>query len=239
VVIPELEVIINSMLTEEIKAKVHERKQRIETENIEYRNEIRSAARNKADEKLISPDWLCHCINEAIDEEYILVNQIISHSSVVAGHIDRTIPGSLISCAGGSIQWALGASLGAKLASPDRMVMSLMTDGGFIWGCPVATLWSSLSYDAPFLSIIFNNRSYGAIRRLVQGAFGEFLLSDEMGFELGVDINPPPNYARVAEACGAYGCTVDNPQDIRVVLQKAIEEVKKGKPAVVDVQLSA
>ncbi|UCC16433.1 MAG: hypothetical protein JSU58_08690 [Dehalococcoidales bacterium] len=189
--------------------------------------------------KLISPDWLCHCINEAIDEDFILVNQTISHSASVAGHIDRILPGSLIGCAGGSIQWALGASLGAKLASPGRTVVSLMTDGGFIWGCPVATLWSSLSYDAPFLSIIFNNKSYGAIRRLVQGAYGESKLSDEMGFELGVDINPPPNYAGIAVACGAQGYTVDNPRDVPVVLKEAIEEVQKGKPTVVDVRMEA
>ena len=112
-----------------------------------------------------------------------------------------------------------------------------MTDGGFIWGCPVATLWSALSYKAPFLAIIFNNHSYGAIRRLVQGAYGEYRVSDEMGFELGVDINPPPNYAGVAEACGAHGFTVDKPRDIPVILKEAIEEVKKGKPSVVDVRL--
>lgn len=239
VVIPELEARIRSLLTEELIIKLNERKKVFENENTKYRNETRIAAREKVNQKQISPDWLCHCINEAIDEDYILVNQTISHSSAVTGNINRTLPGSLIACAGGSIQWALGASLGAKLASPDRTVVSLMTDGGFIWGCPVATLWSSLSYDAPFLSIIFNNKSYGAIRRLVQGAYGEYKLSDEMGFELGVDINPPPNYAGIAEACGAQGYTVDNPRDIPIVLKEAIDEVKKGKPAVVDVRLDA
>ncbi len=239
VVIPELETRIRSMLTKEKIRKITERKKILGNENTEYRNETRFAAGNKANEKSISPEWLCHCIDEAIQDDYILINQTISHSAAVTGHIDRTAPGSLIGCAGGSIQWALGASLGAKLASPDSTVVSLMTDGGFIWGLPVATLWSALSYDAPFLAIIFNNHSYGAIKRLVQGAYGEYLLSDEMGFELGVDINPPPNYAGIAEACGARGYTVNNPRDIPAVLKEAIGEVTKGKPAVVDVLLES
>lgn len=239
VVIPELNARIRSMLTEEKNIKEADRKKLIEYENSDYRNQARTAAGSLAKKKPISPDWLCHCINEAIEDDYIVVNQTISHSGAVAGQIDRTLPGSLAACAGGSIQWALGASLGVKLASPDRIVVSLVTDGGFIWGCPVATLWSSVSYKAPFLTIIFNNRSYGAIRRLVQGSFGEQKLTDEMGFNLGVDINPPPDYAGIAGACGARGWTVDNPENIPEVLRDAIETVKKGKPAVVDVRLEA
>ena len=80
-----------------------------------------------------------------------------------------------------------------------------MTDGGFVWGCPVAALWSANSYHAPFLSIIFNNQAYGAIKGIVQRAYGENKLSDKMAFEAGVDIVPPPDYAVVAQACGAYG----------------------------------
>ena len=191
---------------------------------------------SKSNEKPISPDWLCHCINEVLDEDTILVNHLISQSSSVAGQIDRSKPGTLLACAGGSIMWALGAALGAKVSSPDRTVVSLMTDGGFVWGCPVAALWSSTSYKAPFLAVIFNNQSYGAIRTIVE-RMSETQLSDEMGFITGIDISPPPDYALVAQACGGYGRTVVEPADVLPALKEALIEVCGGRLAVVDIRL--
>jgi len=111
-----------------------------------------------------------------------------------------------------------------------------MTDGGFVWGCPVATLWSASSYHAPFLSVIFNNQSYGVIRGIVQRLSGTGL-SDKMAFEAGVDIMHPPDYALVAQACGGYGRRVEDPNDVLPTLKEAMNQVRKGKPAVVDVRL--
>jgi acetolactate synthase I/II/III large subunit len=187
-------------------------------------------AAGQAGMKSISPDWLCKCIDEVITEDTLIVNQTITPSVSVAHQIKRTQPGSLISCAGGSIGWALGAGLGAKLAAPHKMVVSLMGDGAFIYGCSVATLWTAGFYQIPYLSIIFNNQAYGAIK----GLFKEHYNVDNMG----ADITRPPDYARVAEACHAYGRMVEEPSDIVPTLREALTQVRKGKPAVVDVRLS-
>ena len=131
----------------------------------------------------------------------------------------------------------MGAALGAKLAAPDKMVVSLIGDGGFIYGCPVATLWSASVYNAPFLSIICNNRSYVAIRELVRREYGESSVSGEMGFEVGTDIKNPPEYAFIAKACNAYGQTVEDPSELLSVLKNAVDQVRRGKAAVIDVRL--
>ena len=98
----------------------------------------------------------------------------------------------MISCAGGSIQWAPAAAFGAKIAAPDKMVVSLVSDGGFVWMCPVAESLVSDHFHAPFLTVIFNNQSYGVIRGIVKRIFGETGLSDELGLAAGVDISPSP-----------------------------------------------
>jgi thiamine pyrophosphate-dependent acetolactate synthase large subunit-like protein len=59
-----------------------------------------------------------------------------------------------------------------------------------------------------------------------------------MGFDLGVDIVPPPEYSLVAKACGGYGRTVSDPADVLPALKEAISQVRQGKPAVVDVMLA-
>jgi acetolactate synthase-1/2/3 large subunit len=142
----------------------------------------------------------------------------------------------MMSCPAGSIQWALGAALGAKVAAPDKLVVSIMTDGGFVWGSPVATLWPSVAYKAPFLSVILNNQSYGFIKLLVERSYGEGTIPDRMAFEAGVDIMPAADYAGVAQACGAYGRTVEDPDDVMPALKEAIDQVRKGRPAVIDVR---
>jgi len=172
-----------------------------------------------------------------VQEDTIIVNQTITHSGFVGEQILRTQPGTFLSCAGGSIGWALGAALGAKLAAKDRTVVSLMGDGAYVWGCPVATFWSAATYKAPFLSIIFNNQAYAAIKGIVQRAYGVEKLSAEIGREAGVDINPPPDYAAVARACGAFGLTVEDPQDVLPSLRQALAQVQSGRAAVLDVRV--
>ena len=102
-------------------------------------------------------------------------------------------------------------------------------------GCSVASLWSTKIYQAPFLAVVFNNQAYGFIRSLVERTAGEKELSDEMAFEAGVDIMPPPDYATIARSCGAYGRKVEDPADVLPVLKEAMSQVRSGIPAVVDV----
>ena len=235
--IPSLHKAIRQKLTAEKSAVIRERFSQLESKHRKERGEWRALGAKSAEEKPISADWLGNCVGEVVDEDTIIVNHVISHSASVTEQIERTKPGTLLGCAGGAIQWALGAALGAKVAAPDKTVVSLMTDGGFVWGCPLATLWSASAYQAPFLSVVFNNQSYGVIRGLVQMLSGTEL-SDKMGFELGVDIVPSPEYALVAQACGGYGQTVIDPNDVLLALKEAMGQVRKGKPAVVDVRLA-
>jgi acetolactate synthase-1/2/3 large subunit len=234
--IPSLTRILKEKITPEMRPQLRERYNQLAQKYKKQREERLETAKNKSNQKPISPDWLAYCINQILDDDMVLVNHLISQSSSVAGQIDRTRSGTLLACAGGSIMWALGAALGAKVAEPDKTVVSLMTDGGFVWGCPVASLWSATQYKAPFLAVIFDNQSYGAIRAVVE-RMSETQLTDEMGFISGIDISPPPDYALVAQSCGGYGQIVTEPADVLPVLKEALYEVRNGRLAVVDVRL--
>ena len=227
--IPVLRDIIIKKLNADNRNRLKRRFEEIRQEHDRLGEKWRSAATRSPGHAPITPDWLCHCINEVITEETVIVNQTITPSASVIHQIKRTQPASLFSCAGGSIGWALGAGLGVKLAFPDRDVISLMGDGAFVYGCPVATLWSAAFFKVPFLSIIFNNRAYNAIKML----FGKTYPVDNMG----ADIINPPDYAMVARSCNAYGRTVENATDVIPALKEALEQIRTGKPAVLDVRL--
>jgi acetolactate synthase-1/2/3 large subunit len=235
--IPKLYKIIQSNLSTARKADFSARAKRIGLEHQKTRDEQRATAKNRSAQKPICPDWLCQCISKVVDKDAIIVNQTITQSGFVAEQIFRSQPHSLLGCAGGSIGWALGAALGAKIAAKDKTVVSLMGDGAFIWGCPESTLWTAKTYQAPFLAVIFNNRAYAAIKGLVQRAYGEEKISAQTGLDSGVDINSPPDYAKIAEACGAYGRTVKEPSEVLPALRAALSQVKRGRAAVVDVWL--
>jgi acetolactate synthase I/II/III large subunit len=236
-VIPTLTKIIRQKLTPEQRTAVQNRFKRIKSSYQKQKSEWKESGRNSSKKKSISPDWLCYCLNQVMDENMILVNHTISHSASVTEQIERTRPGTLLSCAAGSISWAPGAALGAKVAAPDRTVVSVMTDGGFVWGCPVAALWSSNAYQSPFLSIVFNNRGYGVMKRIVTELSGGSPLSEEREFEAGTTFNLPPDYGMISQSCGGFGKKVQNPEDVLPALKEAMSQVQNGKSAVLDVWL--
>jgi len=235
--IPALTEAIRHLMTPQRRAAFAQRAESFGNKHATEREGWRAAAVKEQDTFPISSDWLSRCIADLIDEDTIVVNHNISMSASPLEQLDITKPRHLLGCAAGSIQWAPGAALGAKLAKPENTVVSLMTDGGFVWGSPVATLWTAKAYRAPFLSVVFNNEAYGYMRNLVHRTSGVETFTDDMAFESGVDIKAPPDYATVAESCGAYGKKVERPEEIRPVLEEAVQQVKNGRAAVVDVAM--
>jgi len=238
-VLPALNEIIQRQLTDETGSRFRDRFGQLEAEHRRLRDKRRAVAKKEANQRPISTEWLCHCINEIADEDAVLVHMIPSNAESLSHQIGRTKPGTLFSWgdSAGSMGWPLGASLGAKLAAPVKMVICLIGDGGFIYGCPVATLWAASAYKAPFLTIVFNNQSYNSIKELIRMHYGESSVSGEMGFEVGTDIRMPPDFAMVAKSCGAYGETVDDPSDLLPALRNAVDQVQGGKAAVIDVRI--
>jgi acetolactate synthase I/II/III large subunit len=75
------------------------------------------------------------------------------------------------------------------------------------------------------------------MRQLVSKMSGESLFTDRMAFEAGVDFIPPPDYATIAIASGAWGHRVTEPGDVIPSLQQALEQLRQGIPAVLDVRI--
>jgi acetolactate synthase I/II/III large subunit len=229
VIIPQLAALIRAKCNAEQRIKIQKRSEKIERENNQLRREWLNQGHSAGKGPGISAEWLAFCLNKVLDEDSIVINQTITPSAAVARQIVRNQPGNILSCAGGTIGWALGATLGAKVAAPGKLVAGLMGDGAFVYGGPTASLWPAAYYQAPFLVVIFNNQGYGAIKKVFQGDWKE-------GIEYS-EIAPSPSYAMTAQACGAYGCMVDKADELLPVLQQAIQKVRSGQAAVVDVRL--
>ena len=146
-------------------------------------------------------------------------------------------PGSWYVSGGSGLGWGLGASLGVKLAHPDRPVVALVGDGSFMFGAPTAALWAQQVQGAPVLTVILNNTCYNATKSPLVAAYPEGYSVREDRF-IGVDLTPAPRYDKLAEVVDAYGERVDSPADLLPALQRGLERTRAGQSAILDLQLA-
>lgn len=100
---------------------------------------------------------LAACVRRLAGEDAIVLTEVVTNSRAVAEHLRPSGPGSVVHHGGGSLGWTGGAAVGAKLAYPERMVVSLVGDGSFLLGVPSSALWVQRRYDTPSLTIIYDN----------------------------------------------------------------------------------
>jgi len=84
----------------------------------------------------ITPEYLVACVRDAVGPDALVLNEAISNYHVVSEHLRASRPGSVLGSGGGSLGWSGGAAVGAKLAAPDRTVVSLVGDGSYCSACP-------------------------------------------------------------------------------------------------------
>jgi acetolactate synthase-1/2/3 large subunit len=111
----------------------------------------------------------------------------------------------------GTLGFGFQAALGAKVAHPDKPVVSMTGDGGFMFG--VQELATAVQYRIGVIVLLFNNNAYGNVRRDQETGFG--------GREIGADL-VNPDFMQLAKAFGVEGHRVASPEELRPVLARAI-----------------
>jgi acetolactate synthase-1/2/3 large subunit len=186
---------------------------------------------------VITAQYLTACVRRLLaDEDALILTEVVTNSKTVADHLRPNRPGSVIHHGGGSLGWAGGAAVGAKLAAPDRTVVCLVGDGSFLFGVPSSAQWVARRYGTPALTVIYDNRGWAAPKfsTLMVHPDGAAAKADDfhVSFEPEADL---PGVARAAG--GAYGVTVSDPGELPGVLKDALAVVHGGRSAVVSVHL--
>lgn len=224
------------MMTSEDRKRCKSRRERLGREHAAQRARWKQMALAAGRRKNITADWLAHCIAEVAGDDVIYVNETVTNYHAVAQQLVLSRPGTFFQSGGSSLGWSLGASLGAKLAAPEKTVINLSADGNFANSTPMAALWAADAYKAPFLVVIFNNRRYHAVKSSIQHAYKDGY-SVKTGNFVAADIPNPPSFELVAKACRAHGETVDEPSEVKRALKRALDQVRGGRAAVLDVMI--
>ena len=124
----------------------------------------------------------------------------------------------------GTLGYGFPTALGVKVAFPDRPVVSVTGDGGFLFA--VQELATAVQYGINLVTLVFNNQSYGNVYRDQQQQFGGRVLGSEL-------VNP--DFVKLAESFGVSACAVDSPQALRPALERALAA---DRPMLIEVKVA-
>lgn len=212
------------------------RREAIAAQHVAHRAALAETMRAAQDAAPIAVPFLAGAVAELVDEQTIVVDDCTTSLAVTSQHIPTLAPGSYFQPMGSSMGWGAGAAVGAKLAAPDSTVISINAEGNFLSGAPEAALWSAARMNAPFLTVVFNNAQYAAIKL---GLLHEYPDSALARSGQVLDITNAPDLVALAKSCGAAAERVEEPSEVRAALQRGIEAVRGGQAAVVDVRVAA
>ena len=226
----------DDLVTASQRAARAERRAQIAERRKEWQRAVEARARALSSTRPIHPEWVAWCLKQVLPAEAILLEDVVTNRIWARTHLMREQPRSLFTPGGACLGWAMNAAIGCKLGAPDRPVVSLMGDGGFTFANPVAALWTAQRAGAPSLTVIFNNGGYLAAKAPIKDLYpgGAVARLDD---GIVTSMEPRPDYARVAEACGALGLTVTDPADVEAALRTGIRETQQGRSVVVNVIL--
>ena len=141
---------------------------------------------------------------------------------------------------GYGIGYGAPAAVGAALANRDagRFSVNFQPDGDLMFSPGV--LWTAVRHKIPMLTVMHNNRGYHQevmhVQRMANRRNRVASLGNDIG-PIGTRIdNPPIDYAKLASSFSMWSAgPITDPKDLAPALKKAVEVVKAGEPAMVDV----
>jgi tartronate-semialdehyde synthase len=265
-IMPDLGICADAKLT--LKALLEEIKRRkIKAKPTELRiSQLRAELERKTDYDNIpiKPQRLFKEINAFFDEDTVFVT-CIGLNQIWSGQLQKiSKPRHYLDCGGaGPLGWDLPASIGAKVARPDKQVVMVVGDFGFQF-C-MEELPTAVMYNIPFVCIVLNNGYLGLIRQaekyLYDMNYQVQIWYDSLRARESIEVTQmaaagrgaradvvdsgearlvPENqgrgfdFVKFAEACGTIGERVTDPSELKAAFKRGIES---GVPYVIDVIL--
>jgi acetolactate synthase I/II/III large subunit len=215
--------------------KIQERRTKVEAIYHDARKKSQTWIERTWEEKPISQGRLFGEINKRVQgQSWALVS---AHGRRWREVIEVTEPSHGIGGGrGGGVGYGLPSSIGAALGhkGSGRLCVSIIGDGDFLMTSNA--LWTAAKYQIPLLVVVLNNRSYYNDEEH-QERMAKWRQRPVENKGVGIRIEEPaPDLAAIARAVGVEGYgPITEPERLGPTLDKAIEIVHEGRPAVVDV----
>ena len=169
----------------------------------------------------IKPQKLIYDLRQVMGPEDIAICDVGAHKMWMARHYHSDCPNTCIISNGfAAMGIAIPGAIAAKLVHPDKRIVAVTGDGGFMMNCQ--ELETALRVGTPFVTLIFNDGGYGLIEWKQLNYFGT---SSFIKFG-------NPDFVKFAESMGLKGYRVESTQDLIPTLEEAF---RQEVPTVIDV----
>jgi acetolactate synthase-1/2/3 large subunit len=216
-----------------LRRRVGERRRIVAELHDKRRADWREEAKENWDSSPIALARLASEVWEQIkDADWVLTGNAFEQWALKLWNFDRPYrhAGKALGV-GTQIGIALGVALAHK--GKGRLVVDCQTDGDLMFDA--GALWFAAKHEIPILLVMHNNRAYYNDWEHQITVARQRNTPVERAY-IGMDISgPEPDFAALAKSFGWYSeGPIENPTDIAGALARAIEQVKRGKPALVD-----
>lgn len=168
----------------------------------------------------IKPQKIIYDLRQVMSPEDIVISDVGAHKMWMARHYHCDCPNTCIISNGfAAMGIAIPGAMAAKLVHPDKKVVAVTGDGGFMMNCQ--ELETALRVKTPFVTLIFNDNGYGLI---------EWKQINQFGHSSFIDFSNP-DFVKFAESMGLKGYRVESAADLIPTLKEALAQ---DVPAVID-----
>jgi len=161
----------------------------------------------------MKPQKIVWDLRQALKAEDICISDVGAHKMWMARMYEANMPNTCIISNGfASMGIAVPGAIGAKLVYPQRTVVAVTGDAGFLMNCQ--EIETALRIKTPIIIVIWNDSEYGLIKWKQEIHFGR---------DSNIDFNNP-DFVKFAESFGAKGYRVQQAKDFVPTLQQAIKD---------------
>ena len=173
--------------------------------------------------KVMHPRRFLWELTRALPEDALVTTDVGNTCSITNGYLRFKGPRQhLPALTWGNCGFAYGCAMGAKIGKPDAPVFAIQGDGA--WGISgLSEVMTAVREDIPVVAIVINNHEWGAEKKNQIDFYGDRFV--------GTNLPDNPDFAKVAEAMGAVGFTVEDYWDVQDVVREAMA---CGKPCVIN-----
>jgi acetolactate synthase-1/2/3 large subunit len=193
-------------------------------------------AANRGTPGQIGIHYLFSELGKHVGPHDLIFNEAIVSAPALMMQVERTVPGTMMRVGGGGLGSSGGMALGAKLAAPDRLMVQVVGDGSFYFNSPSSVLAVSQQYKLPILTVVVDNSGWSAVKNSTLRVYpgGEAKAAGEFEAELAPDVD----FGKIAEAFGAYGEKVTDPDKVPAALERCVKEVRGGRSAILHARVT-
>ncbi|GAJ97848.1 thiamine pyrophosphate-binding protein [Geomicrobium sp. JCM 19055] len=196
-----------------------------------YRKDLRERISDNVNSNSfpMKPERILSDVREVLPRDAFITTDVGWNKNGVGQQFPIYTPGSILTPGGfATMGFGSSAALGAKIARPDRVVVSLIGDGGF--GQNPAVLATAVEENIPVVWVVMNNSAYGTIAGLEMAhydtTYGTLFKKNGETYT--------PDFAAIAKGFGVKGIKVKRAEEFKDAVKEAIEA---NEPVLIDVAM--